>query len=53
MKLLLGLACAWVALTAAALGAALTDRPGVLGSYLVGASLVIGAATSATILMLP
>jgi drug/metabolite transporter (DMT)-like permease len=42
-----------VALTVAALGAALTERPGPLGNYLVGASLVIGAAISSTILMLP
>jgi hypothetical protein len=40
-------------ITAAALGAALTDRPGALGNYLVGASLVVGAAISSTILMLP
>jgi hypothetical protein len=53
MEMLLGLACAWVGLTAAALGAALTDRPGALGNYLVGASLVVGAAISSTILMLP
>jgi hypothetical protein len=53
MEMLLGLVCAWVGLTAAALGAALTDRPGALGNYLVGASLVVGAAISSTILMLP
>ena len=28
MELLLGLICAWVALAAAALGAALADKPG-------------------------
>ena len=53
MELLLGPLCAWVALTAAALGAALTDRPGALGNYLVSASLVAGVAIRGTILLLP
>jgi hypothetical protein len=53
MEILLGLVCGWVVLSAAALGAALTDRPGALGNYLVGASTVIAAAISGTILMLP
>jgi hypothetical protein len=53
MELLLGLVCAWVALTAAALGAALAEKPGSLGNYLVGTSVVIGLAISGTILMLP
>lgn len=53
MEMLLGLVCAWVAFIAAALGAAFTDRPGALGNDLVGPSLVIGAAISSTILMLP
>jgi hypothetical protein len=53
MELLLGLLCAWVALTAAALGAVLTDRPGAFGNYLVGTSLAVGVAISGTILMLP
>ena len=53
MELLLGLACAWVAITAAALGAALTDKPGEWGGYLVAASVVIGVAISGTIMMLP
>ena len=53
MELLLGLICAWVAITAAALGAALTDRPGEWGGYLVAASVVIGVAICGTILMLP
>ena len=53
MYLLLGLVCAWVAITAAALGAVLTDRPGEWGGYLVAASVVIGVAISGTMLMLP
>ena len=53
MELLLGLACAWVAITVVALGAALTDRPGEWGGYLVAASVVIGVAISGSILMLP
>jgi hypothetical protein len=53
MELLLGLICAWVAITAAALGAALTDRAGGWGGYLVAASVVIGVAISSTMLMLP
>ena len=53
MELLLGLICAWLAITAPALGAALTDRPGEWGGYLVAASVVIGVAISGTMLMLP
>ena len=53
MELLLGFICAWVAITSAALGATLTDRPGEWGGYLVAASVVIGVAISGTMLMLP
>ena len=53
MELLLGLICAWVAITSAALGTTLTDRPGEWGGYLVAASVVIGVAICGTILMLP
>ena len=53
MELLLGLVCASVAITAAALGAVLSDRPGEWGGYLVAASVVIGVAISGTLLMLP
>ena len=53
MELLLGLICAWVAITAAALGAALTDIAGEWGGYLVAASVVIGVTISGTMLMLP
>ena len=53
MELLPGLVCAWAAITAAALGAVLTDRPGEWGGYLVAASVVIGVAICGTILMLP
>jgi hypothetical protein len=53
MDLLLSLVCAWVALSAAALGATLTDKPAEWGGYLVAASVVIGVAVSGTILSLP
>ena len=53
MELLLGLICAWVAITSAALGATLTDRPGEWGGYLVAASVAIGVAISGTMLVLP
>ena len=52
MQLLLGLVCAWVAVTATALIAAVANKPGACG-YLVASSFVIGAAISIAILMLP